>query len=62
MNPKYQLVLVVFLAVIGALLLVTGLLFFTEGFALAFYVGALVIAVAITLAVHWGFWPNEISM
>jgi len=62
LNPKYQLVLVIFLAIIGVLLFVVGLLFFSEGFALAFYAGALLIAVAIALAVHWGFWPNEINM
>lgn len=62
MSPKYQLILVIILAVIGAFLLAIGLLFFAEGFALAFYLGASVIAVAIALAVHWGFWPNEVSM
>lgn len=62
MSPKYQLVLVLFLAINGGFLFAAGLLFFGEGFAWALYVGALLIAVAIALAVHWGFWPNEINM
>jgi hypothetical protein len=62
LSPKYQLFLVTALAIIGALLIVLGLLFFAEGLAFAFYLGALSIVAAITLAVHWGFLPYDVNM
>lgn len=61
MGPKYQLILLVLLAIVGVLLIVLGLLFFAEGLAWTFYLGAVSIVVAITLAVYWGFLPYDAS-